>query len=104
MVIHDLRVYLEGTGAQLWHYKDETGLAIDAIIGYPDGRWAALQTSLGDHHALDAEIALETLRDDYRLDLDQVGPTRYLAVICGGTHATTTRTRTHTIPLATLTA
>ncbi len=103
MVIHDLRVYLEGTGAQLYHYKDETGLAIDAIIQYPDGRWAALQTSLGDHHAIDAEIALETLRDD-RLDLDQVGQPRYLAVITGGTHATTTRTRTHTIPLATLTA
>ena len=103
MVIHDLRVYLEGTGAQLYHYKDETGLAIDAIIQYPDGRWAALQTSLGDHHAIDAEIALETLRDD-RLDLDQVGQPRYLAVITGGTHATTTRNRTHTIPLATLTA
>ncbi len=103
MVIHDLRVYLEGTGAQLWHYKDETGLAIDAIIEYPDGRWAALQTSLGDHHAIDAEIALETLRDD-RLDLEQVGQPRYLAVITGGTHGTTTRTRTHTIPLATLTA
>ena len=41
---------------------------------------------------------------DPALDLDQVGPPRYLAVITGGTHATTTRTRTHTIPLATLTA
>lgn len=103
MVIHDLRVYLEGTGAQLWHYRDETGLAIDAIIQYPDGRWAALQTSLGDHHAIDAEEALHTLMDD-RLDLGQVGEPRYLAVITGGTHATTTRNRTHTIPLATLTA
>jgi predicted AAA+ superfamily ATPase len=103
MVIHDLRVYLEGTGAQLWHYRDEAGLAIDAIIVYPDGRWAALQTSLGDHRVIDAEIALETLRDD-RLDLDQIGQPRYLAVITGGTHATTTRNRTHTIPLATLTA
>ncbi|WP_454226235.1 ATP-binding protein [Propioniciclava flava] len=103
MVIHDLRVYLEGTGAQLWHYKDETGLAIDAIIQYPDGRWAALQTSLGDHHTIDAEIALETLRDE-RLDLDQIGQPRYLAVITGGTHATTIRNRTHAIPLATLTA
>lgn len=103
MVIHDLRAYLEETGAQLWHYKDETGLAIDAIIQYPDGRWAALQTSLGDHHVVDADIALETLRDD-RLDLGQVGQPRFLAVITGGTHATTTRNRTHTIPLATLTA
>jgi predicted AAA+ superfamily ATPase len=103
MVIHDLRVYLEGTGAQLYHYKDETGLAIDAIIEYPDGRWAAVQTSLGDHHAIDAEIALHTLRDD-RLDLEKLGRPRFLAVITGGTHATTTRSGTYTIPLATLTA
>ena len=103
MVIHDLRVYLEGTGAQLHHYKDETGLAIDAIIEYPDGRWAALQASLGDHHAIDAEIALHTLRDD-RLDLDKLGQPRFLAVITGGTHAATTRSGTHLIPLATLTA
>lgn len=103
MVIHDLRVYLEGTGAKLYHYRDETGLAIDAIIEYPDGRWAALQASLGDHHALDAELALHTLCDD-RLDLDKVGQPRFLAVITGGTLATTTRSRTHTIPLATLTA
>jgi hypothetical protein len=102
MVIHDLRVYLEGTGAQLYHYKDETGLAIDAIIQYADGRWAAVQASLGDHHVADAEIALHTLCDD-RLDLDQVGQPRYLAVITGGTHASTTRSRTHTVPLATLT-
>jgi hypothetical protein len=39
-----------------------------------------------------------------QLDLDQIGQPRYLAVITGGTHATTTRNRTHTIPLATLTA
>ncbi len=102
MVIHDLRVYLEGTGAQLWHYKDETGLAIDAIIEYPDGQWAAIQTSLGDHRAHEAEIALHTLRDE-RLDLDKLGPPRFLGVITGGTKATTTRSRTHIIPLATLT-
>lgn len=103
MVIHDLRVYLEGTGAQLYHYKDETGPAIDAIIEYPDGRWAAVQTSLGDHHVVDAEIALHTLRDD-RLDLDQIGRPRFLAIITGGTQASITRNQTYTIPLATLTA
>lgn len=102
MVIHDLRVYLEGTGARLYHYKDETGLAIDAIIEYPDGRWAAVQASLGDHRVVDAEIALHTLRDD-RLDLDKVGRPRFLAVITGGTQATITRNQTYIIPLATLT-
>lgn len=103
MAVHDLRVYLEGTGARLYHYRDETGLAIDAIIEYPDGSWAALQTSLGDHRTVDAEIALHRLRDD-RLDLTRLGPPRFLAVLTGGTTASTTRDRTHRIPLATLTA
>ena len=102
MAVHDLRVYLEGTGARLYHYRDETGLAIDAIIEYPDGSWAALQTSLGDHRTVDAEIALHRLRDD-RLDLTRLGPPRFLAVLTGGTTASTTRDRTHRIPLATLT-
>ena len=103
MVVRDLRVYLEGTGARLHHYRDETGLAIDAIIEYADGSWAAIQTSLGEHRVVDAETSLLKLRDE-RLDLDQIGPPRFLAVITGGTTGHTTRSRTHVIPLATLTA
>lgn len=103
MAIHDLRVYLEGSGARLYHYSDETGLTIDAIIEFRDGSWAALQTSLGDHRTVDAEIALHKLRDD-RLDLTRLGTPRFLAVLTGGTTATTTRNQTHLIPLATLTA
>lgn len=101
MAIHDLRVYLEGTGARLYHYRDETGLTIDAVIEYRDGSWAALQTSLGDHRTVEAEIALHRLRDD-RLDLARLGSPRFLAVLTGGTTASTTRNQTHLIPLATL--
>jgi hypothetical protein len=103
MVIHDLRVYLEGTGARLYHYRDETGLTIDAIIEYADGGWAAIQTSLGEHRVVDAEISLHRLCDE-RLDLDQTGQPRFLAVITGGTTGYTTRSRTYIVPLATLTA
>lgn len=103
MVVRDLRVHLEGTGARLHHYRDETGLAIDAIIEYAGGGWAALQTSLGEHRVVDAETRLLKLRDE-RLDLDQTGPPRFLAVITGGTNGNTTRNRTHIVPLATLTA
>lgn len=103
LAIHDLRVYLEGTGARLWHYRDETGLAIDAIVEYPDRSWAALQTCLGEHRLLDAEIQLHTLIDD-RLDLNQTGRPRYLAILTATTHGHTTRSDTRIIPLPTLTA
>ena len=103
MVIHDLRVYLEGTRARLYHYRDETGLAIAAIIEYADGGWAAIQTSLGEHRVVDAAISLHKLCEE-RLDLDQTGQPRFLAVITGGTTGHTTRNNTYVIPLATLTA
>lgn len=103
MAVHDLRVYMEGTGARLWHYRDETGLAIDAIIEYPDRSWAALQTRLGEHQLLDAEIQLYTLLDD-RLDLSQVGRPRFLAILTATTQGHTTRSGTRIIPLPTLTA
>ena len=103
MVIHDLRVHLEGTGARLYHYRDETGLTIAAIIEYRDGGWAAIQTSLGEHRVVDAEISLHKLLDE-RLDLDQTGQPRFLAVITGGTTGHTTRSHTYIVPLATLTA
>lgn len=103
MAVHDLRVYLEGTGARLWHYRDETGLTIDAIIEYPDRSWAALQTRLGEHQLLDAEIQLYTLLDD-RLDLSQVGRPRFLAILTATTQGHTTRSGTRIIPLPTLTA
>lgn len=103
MAIHDLRVYLEGTGARLYYYRDETGLTIDAIIEYADGGWAAIQTSLGEHRVVDAEISLHKLLDE-RLDLDHTGPPRFLAVITGGTTGYTTRSHAYVIPLAALTA
>ncbi len=103
MAVHNLRVYLEGIGARLWHYRDETGLTIDAIIEYPDRSWAALQTCLGEHRLLDAEIQLHTLLDD-RLDLDRVGRPRFFAILTATTQGHTTRSDTRIIPLPTLTA
>jgi len=96
-------LYLEGTGARLCHYRDETGLTIDAIIEYPDRSWAALQTRLGEHQLLEAEMQLHTLLDD-RLDLDRVGRPRFLAILTATTQGHTTRSGTRIVPLPSLTA
>lgn len=103
MVIRDLRTYLDPTGGHILHYRDETGLTIDAILEFADGGWAAIEIELGEHRLGDAETALLKLRDE-RVDLDQVGPPRFLAVITGGTNGYTLRTGIHAVPLATLTA
>ena len=47
MVIRDLRVYAQAMGARLYHYRDDTGLEVDAIVDAGPGRWAAFEVKLG---------------------------------------------------------
>ncbi len=65
MVVRDLRVYAEALEAQVFHYRDESGLEADVIIEMPDGKWAAFEVKLGATAAIvDAAAAnLLDLRD-----------------------------------------
>ena len=47
MVIRDLRVYAQAMGAKVYHYRDHTGLEVDAVIDAGPGRWAAFEIKLG---------------------------------------------------------
>lgn len=70
MVVRDLRVYAEALGAQVFHYRDESGLEADVIIELPDGRWAAFEIKLGASAAIvDAAAAtFLSLRDKVKAD------------------------------------
>lgn len=64
LVIRDLRVFLStysGLGNQLFYYRDETGLEVDAIVEYA-GRWAGIEIKLSDTKADDAAESLLRLR------------------------------------------
>ena len=80
MVVRDLRVYAEARGAQVFHYRDESGLEADVIIEMSDGRWAAFEVKLGASAAIvDAAAAnLLALRDKVNAD-----PPLALGVITG---------------------
>ncbi len=47
LVVRDLRVYAQALDAQVFAYRDESGLEADAVIEMPDGRWAAFEVKLG---------------------------------------------------------
>ena len=47
MVIRDLRVYAHTLGGNVYHYRDETGLEVDAIIELRNGKWLACEIKLG---------------------------------------------------------
>ena len=47
MVVRDLRVYAQAMGGRVYHYRDNTGLEVDAIVDAGPGRWAAFEVKLG---------------------------------------------------------
>ena len=59
MVIRDMRIYAQAVDAEVFHYREESGLEVDAIVETPDGRWAAFEVKLGERWV---DEAIENLR------------------------------------------
>lgn len=85
LVIRDLRVYAQAHGGTVYHYRDNTGLEVDAIIELPGGEWAAFEIKLGQGY-VDAAAANLT-RFAERVDAEKIGPPATLGVITGTGYA-----------------
>ena len=48
LCVHDLRIYVDSLGGQVYHYRDKTGLEADAVLVLDDGRWALVEVKLGE--------------------------------------------------------
>ena len=46
LVVRDLRIYSQPDRGEVYHYRDETGLEVDAIIERDDGSWIAVEVKL----------------------------------------------------------
>ena len=89
MVVRDLRVYAEANDADVYFYKDNTGLEIDAIVETASGSWIPIEVKLGgrDHIELAAKN-LNRLRN--KVDLYKVGePAAMLVITATPSHAYT---------------
>lgn len=47
LVYHDLKMYARANDAEVYHYRDSSGLKVDAIIQQSGGAWAAFEVKLG---------------------------------------------------------
>ncbi|HKM93451.1 MAG TPA: DUF4143 domain-containing protein [Prolixibacteraceae bacterium] len=47
LVYHELKMYAQANDAEIFHYRDSSGLEIDAIIQQSGGIWAAFEVKLG---------------------------------------------------------
>lgn len=80
LVVRDLRVYAQAVDGTVYHYRDNTGLEVDAIIDAGDGRWAAFEIKLGGSDHIEAAAA-SLQRFAERVDTAVVGTPRALGVI-----------------------
>ncbi|MEO6877729.1 MAG: DUF4143 domain-containing protein [Gemmatimonadaceae bacterium] len=81
LVIRDLRIYSQAADAAVLHYRDNTGLEVDAIVEAADGRWCAFEIKLGQGHVEEAAASLLTFAE--RVDTAKCGKPAALAVIVG---------------------
>jgi predicted AAA+ superfamily ATPase len=81
LVVRDLRIYSQGLGARIRHYRDNNGLEVDAIVDSPGG-WAAIEVKLGGTEAVD-EAAANLLKFAQIIDTDKSGEPAFLGVIIG---------------------
>ncbi len=100
LVIRDLRVLSQPLDGTVSHYRDDSGLEVDAIIHLADGRWAAFEVKLGTGRIEEAAATLKKFASV--VDTDKVGEPAALAVVTGTGHAYIRDDGIAVIPIGTL--
>ena len=85
LCVRDLRVYAQPLGGDIYHYRDQTGLEIDIIIGLHDGRWGAVEVKMGHTEIEKAAANLHKLAD--KVNADKMKQPSFLMVLTAGQYA-----------------
>ena len=100
LVVRDLRVFADRLDGIVEHYRDSSGLEVDAVVTGGDGRWAAFEVQLGQGHIDQAAANLRRFAD--KVDIARVGAPSTLAVVTATGYAYTRPDGVAVIPAATL--
>lgn len=101
LCVRDLRIYMRSMGGGVFHYRDKTGLEIDAILRKANGEWAGVEVKLGGQEKID-KAAKNLLGLAARVDKGATGAPRFLMVLTGGRYAYTRPDGVHVVPIGCL--
>ena len=81
LVYHDLKIYAKANDAHVFHYRDSTGLEIDAIVQQNSANWAAFEVKLGV--GMHEEAAQNLLKFKDVIDCNKASKPASLNIITG---------------------
>ncbi len=100
LVIRDLRVYAQFLGGSVYHYRDKSGLEVDAILHLSDGRWGAIEIKLGAKQV--DQAAANLIKFKNRVDIEKMLEPSFLMVITGTQFAFQKEDGVYVVPLGCL--
>jgi len=100
LAIHELRVYAQANDAKVYHYRDSSGLEVDAIVQKYNRDWCAFEIKLGTGQIEEAAASLNKFVSI--LDEKRVEPPKSLNIITGTGISYTRKDGINVISLASL--
>ena len=101
LCVRDLRIYMDSIGGEVAHYRDKTGLEVDAIVKKDDGVWGAIEVKLGGEARIE-EAATHLKKLEEKIDLAKTPAPSFKAVLTGGKYAYRRDDGVCVVPLACL--
>ncbi len=103
LAIRDLRVYSGANRASVYHYRDDSGLEVDAVIESRDGSWIAVEIKLGGQPLIES-AARNLQKLAAKVTEAKRDALRNLVVITAGQTSYTRDDGVHVVALGNLTA
>lgn len=101
LCVRDLRICLDSVGGEVAHYRDKTGLEVDAIAKRDDGTWGAIEVKLGGEARIE-EAAAHLKKMAAKIDTTKTPAPSFKAVLTGGKYAYRRDDGVYVVPLACL--
>lgn len=102
LVVRDLRVYAQPLDAHVHHYRDNTGLEVDAIVVAPGQKWIACEVKLSSAARVVDEAAANLLKFSEVVDHTKTGPAAALVVITATGYAYRRKDGVNVVPIGAL--
>ena len=98
MAIRDLRIYADTLDGKVYHYRDSSGLEVDAVVELPNETWAAFEIKLGSTKSID-EAAKNLQKLLNRLTPEKAAQCTSLNVLIAGSSSYTRKDGVNVVSL-----